>query len=57
MATSVVNKQLSVKKGINYPARMAGRTAEVRAVGAWVQPEPVKVHSYYEAVVCFEEMK
>ena len=32
---------------------MAARTAEVRAVGAWVQPEPVRVHGYYEAVVGF----
>ena len=51
MAARVVNKQISGTKRTDYPARMAGRTAEVRAVGAWVQPEPVRVHRYYEAVV------
>ncbi len=54
MAAQGVNKQVLNRKGTNYPARMAGRTAEVRAVGAWVQPESRNIHTYYEAVVSFQ---
>ena len=59
MAAKFVNKptntHISGMKRTVCPPRvaMAARTAEVRAVGAWVQPEPVRVHSYYEAVVGF----
>ena len=61
MAARIVNKptntHISGIKRTDCPPRvaMAARTAEVRAVGAWVQPEPVRVHSYYEAVVSFQE--
>ncbi len=53
MAAKFVNKPISARKKVDYPARLAARNAEVVPVGAWVQPEPVYVHNVYEAVVCF----
>ena len=51
MATKNQNNRFFERKSQRIPAKLASRNTEIRAVGAWVEPEPYYIQQSQEAVV------